>query len=247
MISRRTAMLGLISSPILASAKSGFEELTRATFDQLTYPPFEALAAPELFGYKPATDEQKAKADEIVRTTPKGPKPLDIAQSFIDRFYKADPEAISQWPAPSSWNPLIVEFFSATTLHADNDMIAWCAAFANWCIERSGRNGSKSASSQSFLDKPNFRMVNTPQAGDLAVFTCYEIQAGRDLGLGHVGFFRRSLSDGRLLVVGGNQSSDGHSSIISEVPFAVSSFVRRHAGDEYIPCTMKLNTFIRVV
>jgi uncharacterized protein (TIGR02594 family) len=229
--------------PIIAHASE-----TRHSFDQLTFPPIEALDNPTQFGYEPATEEQKESSASIVRTTPKGPTPIAIAQSFVDRFSNDDPEAISQWPAPASWNPLIVEFFSATSLRANNDMIAWCAAFANWCIERSGRNGSRSASSQSFISKGDFKLTNDPNVGDLVVFTCYDKQTGHNLRLGHVAFVKTRPANGQFKIIGGNQSADGHSSIISVKNYPTEPFeVRRRTGGNYVATMMKINSFVVVI
>jgi len=83
-------------------------------FIQLIYPPLGAINQPEKFGYAQPTQAQKDKAAKIVNETPKGPNPVSIARSFSERFGKNDPKAISQWPAPEAWNPLIVEFFKKT-------------------------------------------------------------------------------------------------------------------------------------
>jgi uncharacterized protein (TIGR02594 family) len=251
MITRRTIAIGLVAYPTLFNVRCAVAQTVEPTEDefiQLTFPPIEALDAPEPFGFKPASQAQKDKAKEIEGATPTGPHPIDIAQSFVDRFYERDPEAISQWPAPASWNPLVVDFFSATNLKANNDMIAWCAAFANWCIDRNGRNGTESASSQSFLTSRYFRQTTTPNPGDLAVFTCYDRTTGKSLGLGHVTFFKGQAGFNRINVVAGNQSKDGHSSIISERTFPTSNTeVKRHVGNEYVACTMRLNTYLSVI
>jgi uncharacterized protein (TIGR02594 family) len=214
-------------------------------FEQLTMPTIESLDDSALFGYAPATAAQREKAQKIIDSTPKGPRPFDIAKSFIDRFAKSDPDAISQWPAPKSWNPLVKEFFSATSLRVNNDMVNWCAAFANWCIERNNKGGTNSAASQSFVNSGMFRKVDQPTEGNLVVFTCYDKQSGKNLGLGHVAFFEQALGDNKIRVLGGNQSADGHSSIISERAFLITPFdVYRHVGGEYIPCVYKLNSFL---
>lgn len=236
-------------SPFLVGARAAAGQPAEAEeyFDQLIYPPIEALDDPQPFGVKPPTQDEVKKATLIIDQTVKGPRPIDVAQSFVDRFYDNDPSAISQWPAPSHWNPLIVKFFSATSYRANNDMIAWCAAFANWCLERAGRVGSRSAKSQSFLSK-EFKTTKDPKPGDLAIFTCYDKASGKSLELGHVTFFKNKVSDTFINVVGGNQSADGHSSIVSERPFSiVDRDVRRHVGNNYVLCTMKLNTYITIV
>jgi uncharacterized protein (TIGR02594 family) len=246
MITRRAAAFGIAGSVVLLRSARLAAEDAPEPFNQLIYPPIEALDNPEPFGYQPATEDEINKAKLISEQTPKGPRPIDIAQSFVDRFYKSELNAISQWPAPSHWNPLIVEFFSATSYHANNDMIAWCAAFANWCLERAGKSGSRSAASQSFLSK-DFEATKNPKPGDLAIFTCYDKASGKSLGLGHVTFFKSKISETYINVVGGNQSGDGHSSIISERPFFVADRdVGRHVGNNYVTCTMRLNRYISV-
>src|SRR4051794_12620750 len=114
MISRRSILLGIATSPIVASSmfpKDQASNTQESTLEQLTFPAFEAINNPKPFGYDPPTQEQREKAQNIIKGTPNGPKPIDVAQSLVDRFYVSDPEAISQWPAPASWNPLVVEFF----------------------------------------------------------------------------------------------------------------------------------------
>jgi uncharacterized protein (TIGR02594 family) len=187
------------------------------------------------------------KAQEIIDATPKGPTPFVIAKSFVDRFAKTDPEAISQWPAPKNWNPLVKGFFSATSLRVNNDMIDWCAAFVNWCIERNNIKGTNSAASQSFVTAGLYQKVQQPTQGNLVVFTCYDKQSGKNLGIGHVAFYEAPAGEDRIRVIGGNQSADGHSSIISERTFLTTPFeVRRHVGGEYVPCIYKLNSFLTV-
>ena len=253
MLSRRALSLSLLTLPVVLNSSAAWADAADpvvgedVSFDQLPLPPIDALDDPELFGYKPPTAAQRAKAQKIIDDTIKGPRPFDVAKSFIKRFAKSDPEAISQWPAPSTWNPLVKEFFSATYLRVNNDMVDWCAAFVNWCIERNNKKGTNSAASQSFVDSGMFKRVDTPAEGNLVVFTCYDKQSGKSLGLGHVAFYEASAGDNKIRVLGGNQSVDGHSSIISERLFLTTPFdVHRHVGGEYVPCVYKLNSFLAV-
>lgn len=213
---------------------------------QLDYPDVAAIGGHQLFGYKPATEAERARASAIINQTPKGPAPVDVAQSFVDRFYASEPKVISQWPRPDNWNPLVVGFFGATTTKATSDMVAWCAAFANSCLMWSGRTRSNSAASQSFLEAP-FRQTASPKRGDLAVFTCYDSRTGKSLGLGHVTFFVEPIDNRYIKVVGGNQSTDGHSSIISNERFPIyERDVHRHVNGAYIPCKMRLNRYVAI-
>lgn len=253
MLSRRDLSLLLLASPLAMDPSAGLASPSDPVvgqdvgFEQLTFPPFDALDQPELFGYSPATAAQREKAQRIIEATPKGPTPFAIAKSFIDRFANADPDAISQWPAPKTWNPLVKEFFSATSLRVNNDMVDWCAAFVNWCIERNSIKGTNSARSQSFVEANVYKKIDQPAQGNLVVFTCYDKQSGNKLGIGHVAFFETALGNNQIRVIGGNQSADGHSSIISERTFLTTPFeVRRHVGAEYVPCIYRLNSFLAV-
>lgn len=251
MISRRNLVVGAAASSLLIStpvtrvlADEGDES---SPFDQLIYPPFGAIDAPSKFGYSPPTRGERQRADDIIKATPSGPTPLAVARSFVDRFYVADPNAISQWPAPASWNPLVVSFFSSTSLKVNSDMVSWCAAFANWCLERAGRVGSRSAASQSFLSKA-FKRTEIPNIGDLAVFTCYDVTSGKSIGLGHVAFVSASPGPTSVKLLGGNTSKDGHSSIICERAFLTGPRqISRTLEGRRVPCIMKLNTYISIV
>ena len=254
MISRRIMALGLAAAApsILRISKAlGQDDEAKAeSFVQLIYPPLEALSQPENFGYLEPDQAQKDKVDRIINETPKGPTPLAIARSFIDRFATSDPGAISQWPAPDSWNPLIVRFFQSTSMNVANDMVAWCAAFANWCIERNNKTGTRSASSQSFVDPRNakyFPRTNDPQQGDLAVWTCYDAQSGNSLNLGHVAFVSDKPSGNSVLTISGNTSRDNHYSIIAEKPFATKDReVYRTVNGARVPTVMKLNAYLKI-
>ena len=249
MLTRRNIAMGMLTCPVLLNGSPAASQMLAAAeerFDQLIYPPIDDADNAPPFGYRPATDAQKKKAADISAGAPKGPAPVDIAQSFFERFYKKDPEAITQWPAPASWNPLMLEFFFTTPSKFNSDMVAWSAAFVNWCLERSGRSGTQNSGSQSFLAK-EFKITDAPQPGDLAVFTCYDKSTGRSLSFGHVAFFKEKLAGNRIRVIGGNPSADGHSSIICEREFLTTDHdVRRHIGETYSLCTMRLNSFIKL-
>jgi uncharacterized protein (TIGR02594 family) len=255
MISRRAFGGGLLASQVFlrAPASLGDEQREQAdstNFVQLIYPPFGAINQPEKFGYAKPSADQKDRAIQIENQSPKGPTPVAIAQSFAERYGKSDPKAISQWPAPDAWNPLIVDFFKSTASPVNNDMIAWCAAFANWCIERNGKTGTRSASSQSFIDPKNskyFIRTDSPDAGDLAVWTCYDSQSGKNLGLGHVAFVTGKPSEDSVPTVSGNTSDDNHYSIIAEKQFSIKDRkVYRTIGGTRVPSVMKLNTYLRL-
>ena len=192
------------------------------------------------------------RAASIINNAPTGPTPIDVARYFLSD--KVDERYREQWPKSAAWNPVIVEFFKATNFQASNDMIAWCAAFVNWCIVQSLRSGSGSASSQSFLDETKFKRTDSPKVGDLVVFTCRRITDGSPIGLGHVAFVSGVPSNDIVKVIGGNQHKGGHSSIISEVnfPFVSKDFTRcvSRSNDgschETVNVKLKLTAFVSV-
>lgn len=250
MLTRRDLLAGLALSPLaLASVSCRAQDVGPSEeFSELVYPDFASLDSYQLFGDKAPNKAQREKAAAIIQGTPTGPTPFAIAKSFVDRYTTQDPQAISQWPKPAAWNPLVVQFFSATAYKANNDLTPWCAAFANWCLERAGKKGSRSAGSQSFLDQKYFKQTSEPKTGDLAIFTCYDLVSKKSLGLGHVGFFKEKLADGRIGVLGGNQSVEGKSSIICEKPYSIGDVgLKRTINGKKVPCTMRLNTYISLV
>lgn len=215
-------------------------------FADLEFPPFTALTDAKPFGYTAPSAAEQAKAREIIASMPKGPKPIDIAQAFVDRYYETDPATIAQWPKGKPWNPLVVEFFSATTTLVNNDMTPWCSAFANWCLKRAGQVGSNSAASQSFLRFPRvFVPTVDPKVGDLAIFTCFKVDTNDSVGLGHIGFVKEPPRDGKVLVLGGNQSADKSHSIISAVSMRTATRkVKRTIDGKKVLLDMRLNTYL---
>ncbi|MDL2410752.1 hypothetical protein PY650_35435 [Rhizobium calliandrae] len=232
------AAVPALKSELAVGGKTG-----RETIVQLQYP--RALVTiPERRVRRDAPTPMEIKqTHDALALTPNGPRPIDIAQSFIDRYYERKPSVISQRPPPAALNPLIAEFLAVTALHPLNDPIPWCAAFINFCIRRNGGVGSSSAWSQSFLP-PAFDAVESPQEGDLAVFTCISLSTGKDLGLGHV---RRFEDEQQVVVVGGNQATRDQSSIISERVLPIGNKpVRRHTNTgKVISTMMHLNKFVR--
>jgi uncharacterized protein (TIGR02594 family) len=246
MITRREFAAGLLSLPVLLEATESLAKpRRREIIFLLQYPPVGRVSETRSGSNPKPTAEQVRIANEIIAGMPTGPRPVDIAQTFVDRFYDKNPALISQKPAPAARNPLIGKFFQDTSTPNSGDIIAWCAAFANFCIHRSGKTGSRSASSQSFLQSA-FRQTQNPEVGDLAVFTCFSPSTGKSLNLGHVAFYKERIDDTHIRVVGGNQSGDGHSSIISEtVMLTTDRTVKRHLPNgDYLPVTMRLNTFV---
>jgi len=186
----------------------------------LVYP--SAVDQMQYYGSKDPTTEMQILANGILDNAPSGPRPIDVAEYFLSK--SVDSHYVEQWPSHDSWNPVIVRFFEATGLKVSNDMVPWCAAFINWCLVRSGRNGSNSASSQSFLNE-KFKKTDDPTEGDLIVLAFFEAATSKPTGLGHVAFLLGPPQQGIVEVLGGNQSKSGKSSVICRTKFPLKTNV----------------------
>ncbi len=98
-------------------------------------------------------------------------------------------------------NPRVVEYLKSTNLSAPynaNDESPWCSAFVNWCMERSGLEGTDSTAARSWLNWG--KAITTPERGCIVVFSRPPVT-----WQGHVGFFISKTSN-NIKVLGGNQS-----------------------------------------
>lgn len=85
-----------------------------------------------------------------------------------------------------------------------DDEVAWCAAFINWCLLKAGYQHNGSLLARSFLSYGS--ETNTPELGDLVVLW----RISRNSPYGHTGFYiSETLNE--IYVLGGNQ--DGRVSI----------------------------------
>jgi uncharacterized protein (TIGR02594 family) len=99
-------------------------------------------------------------------------------------------------------NPRVLEYLNSVTnigpSWRSRDETAWCSAFVNWCMEKAGYAGTKSALSTSWLKWG--QAIYKPVKGCLAIFM-------RDGG-GHVGFYideTVTASETYIKILGGNQ------------------------------------------
>lgn len=100
-------------------------------------------------------------------------------------------------------NPRVVEYLQSVTnigpTWRSMDETPWCSAFVNWCVEKAGYVGTKSALSTSWLKWG--KKIDKPVKGCIAVFL-------REGGGGHVGFYwdeTPTLSETYIRILGGNQ------------------------------------------
>lgn len=186
-----------------AWAQAEFEE---AVFD-VEVPP---IPFPDPLGTYPAgtvrpTDAAVARARTFLDRAPRNGVPADVARFFVSEQFPTDLR--QQTPPGQPWNQVIVDFFQAVqNVRAQHDMVPWCAAFVNWCIERVGLRGTRNALAQSFVQHPNYESGWRPAVGSVAVIGAYRKDNGDNTGLGHVAFVTQ-IEENRILGLGGNQTS----------------------------------------
>ena len=108
-------------------------------------------------------------------------------------------EGIKEFPG-SGDNPRIVEYLKSTNLSAplaSQDETHWCSAFVNWCVERSGYEGTDSAWAKSWATWG--KKLTTPRRGCIAVFN-------RGTDSGHVAFYLGHTAT-QVKIFGGNQGN----------------------------------------
>lgn len=101
-------------------------------------------------------------------------------------------------------NPRIIEYFTETSLNkqaASTDETAWCAAFCNWCLVKSGFHGNNNAWAAAFKTWGRPTRDNKPAFGAVAVVRF-------ESGAHHVTFVAGLSRDRlQLATLGGNQSN----------------------------------------
>lgn len=243
MITRRNvASIGLFSlSPKLAfaaqseSAKNGEDELPPLPKSKLLdlsaseqEPDFAGrdLSQRALGRHDPGKDV-KDYAGLILKEAPFNCRPIDVAKYFHalgrgkTKFGEEGRSFARGWP--HYYNPVIVEFFSATSLKPSGDETSWCAAFLNYCIARAAskdgnvgaeecKRGTRSASSGSFrCFGERVSSGKNPKDGDIAVWALEGTVDNCRPGTGHVGFVvgdPTGDNDHPYLILGGNQSGN---------------------------------------
>lgn len=102
-------------------------------------------------------------------------------------------------------NPRIMEYLRSTSLSASmaaTDETDWCSAFVNWCMEKSGYEGTDSARARSWLNWG--KSINAPVRGCIVIFS--RVCPNGVLNIcGHVGFYIRETPT-HIEVLGGNQA-----------------------------------------
>ena len=101
---------------------------------------------------------------------------------------ESDPE-ILEW---------IREYFPGIT---DDSEVAWCSIFMNHVADLAGLERTGKATARSWLDVGI--EIDQPKTGDVVIFWRESINSWK----GHVGIYINDRGDGRIRVLGGNQSN----------------------------------------
>ncbi len=131
-------------------------------------------------------------------------------------------------------SPRVVEYLKTVTnigpTWTSVDETPWCSAFVNWCVEKAGYAGTKSALSTSWLKWG--KATTKPVKGCLAVFQ-------REGGGGHVGFFIEEVptyTEIYVKVLGGNQEhADTQIGEVNEKHYRKSKLLGYRIPSNYVP------------
>lgn len=210
---RRATLATILTTPAFFLAQkaraipAGIGSMPPVEFpDDQRVPTLDELeeAAQETGTAQPYLKEIKL-ARKILANSPAGETSFDVASyfqllrhgEFVDEFGSTSVLYSEEWPVRA--NPAIVSFFDSTSLRTPRgDQTAWCAAFVNWCYQRStGKSATDSAASETFRRWGT--STSTPKVGDVVVFQ-HKSVAWR----GHVGFYVGQRKNS-IFVLGGNQ------------------------------------------
>ena len=98
-------------------------------------------------------------------------------------------------------NQRIVEYHSATDLHAKDDETPWCSAFVNWCFKQNNIAGTNKANARSWLTWGD--EIQEPRLGCVAVLWRESPNSAK----GHVAFYvgPDPARPSKITLLGGNQ------------------------------------------
>jgi uncharacterized protein (TIGR02594 family) len=101
---------------------------------------------------------------------------------------------------PNSNEEVLKYYHDLNFTWVEDDDVAWCAGFLNWCLKTAGKDYLKSLRARDFLTYG----VETkkPQLGDIVVLW----RISRDSTWGHCGIFIRETNNA-VYLLGGNQNS----------------------------------------
>ena len=126
-------------------------------------------------------------------------------KSLLPLHYRIALKEIGVKEIPGPKNTAKILEYHAVAGGFEKDSVPWCSSFVNWCIIKSGQEGTNSAMARSWMTwgKP----VNIPKIGDLVCFW----RITKNGSFGHIGFYAGEMLDdsnnGFIKVLSGNQSN----------------------------------------
>ena len=188
---RRSLILGSVAGAFLLDHWPAFAQSAGPTPEGTITPPpsFADIAEQIVAGIPPTTDYVAIIETLAALKSPGAPRGPD-GEPYCWRWKKYA-------------NPLLVRMWRDMGYHGEvNDCDEWCAIAIGWCLKRSGRDvPSNVESSQAYL-KSWGTPVDTPQLGDIVVFTD---DSPKRAGHGHVTVFKSQVDQNHLIGLGGNQ------------------------------------------
>lgn len=149
---------------------------------------------PDLGLGKAVLDYVQKVADSPIQTPPAN---VDVSSAPWMKF--ANEQLGQKGIKGPGTNPEVGKFYAAVGLATNQDDIAWCSAFANWCMKQAGVKGTGNALARSWMQWG--KKLDTPRYGCVCVFS-----RGGDTVHGHVAFYLADAGD-KIEVLGGNQSN----------------------------------------
>lgn len=101
-------------------------------------------------------------------------------------------------------NPRILEYHSTTTLRANSEETPWCSSFANWCMQRAGIPGTKSAAAISWM---HWGKPSAARPGAITIIYNRKAAGSRATASGYHVAFLVEEGPSYYRLVGGNQNN----------------------------------------
>lgn len=102
-------------------------------------------------------------------------------------------------PGPNSNEEVLKYYHDLNFTWVDDDDVAWCAAFLNWCLKTAGKEYLKSLHARDFLTYG--QETKTPKLGDIVIL--WRISPSSIWG--HAGLYIKETATS-IYILGGNQS-----------------------------------------
>jgi uncharacterized protein (TIGR02594 family) len=137
--------------------------------------------------------------------TPPSPPPSPGTSAVPWMKIAVDEVGIHEDALPGAHTPRILEYHTATSLHASTDETPWCSSFINWVMMKAGYEGTNNALAKSWLEWGV--SLASPREGAITVIK--KKDAGSDAATGSSTGFHVALYVGstpsHIRLLGGNQ------------------------------------------